>query len=151
MDEGLFTSVELCELYLEQIARLNPQLNAVAELNIEWRQIAEQMDLELKLSGPRSPLHGIPIAVKDNINTADKMHTTAGSLALGDLYADKDAFIIAKLRTSRRDSPRQGQFERIRLFHVATMACPRDIHRAKGKSTIPTARSIRSDRRPDPP
>jgi amidase len=98
LDEGLFTSVELCELYLKQIKRLNPQLNAVAELNIEWRQIAEQMDLELKLSGPRSPLHGIPIALKDNINTADKLHTTAGSLALADLYADSDAFLVGKLR-----------------------------------------------------
>lgn len=98
LDEGQFTSVELCERYLKRIAKHNPFLSAVAEINPGWRAEASQLDLELKLSGPRSVLHGIPVALKDNIDTAGGMLTTAGSLALCDLYAQKDAFLVRKLK-----------------------------------------------------
>lgn len=98
LDEGQFTCVELCERYLARVATYDSRLSAVAEINPDWKAIALQRDLELKLSGPRSLLHGIPVALKDNIDTADGMRTTAGSLALGDLYAPEDAAIVQKLR-----------------------------------------------------
>jgi amidase len=98
LDEGQTTCVELCEHYLARIATFNPALSAVAEINPQWRAVAAQMDLELKLNGPRSLLHGIPVAVKDNIDTEGGMHTTAGSLALSDLYASSDAFLVKKLK-----------------------------------------------------
>lgn len=98
LDDGQITCEELARFYLERIRDYNPVLNALAEINPDWLAIARRLDLEMKLSGPRSPLHGIPIVLKDNINTHDKMKTTAGSLALDDLYANEDAFLVKKLR-----------------------------------------------------
>jgi amidase len=98
LDEGQLTCVELCEHYLARIATFNPALSGVAEINPQWRAVAAQMDLELKLNGPRSMFHGIPVALKDNIDTEGGMHTTAGSLALADLYASNDAFLVKKLK-----------------------------------------------------
>ena len=97
LDDGQISSEELARFYLERIQKYNPELNAVSEINPDWAQIARKLDLELKLSGPRSALHGIPIFLKDNINTADKMKTTAGSKALDDHYAKTNAFIVEKL------------------------------------------------------
>lgn len=101
LNEGKLTSVELVEMYKERIVvydKSGPTLNSVLELNPDATYIAEAMDNERKLRGARSILHGIPILIKDNINTGDKMHTSAGSLALADLFAPNDAFIIQKLR-----------------------------------------------------
>ncbi|MDZ4196438.1 MAG: amidase family protein, partial [Candidatus Izemoplasmatales bacterium] len=98
LDDGSISVLDLAKEYLLQIEKINPQLNALSELNPEWMAIARKLDLELKLSGPRSPLHGIPIVIKDNINTGDKMRTTAGSMALQDLFAPRDAFLVKKLR-----------------------------------------------------
>ena len=99
LNDGLFTSVSLVNMYLERIYQFDSlKINSIAEVNPEVFAIAESLDLERKQKGPRSILHGIPIVVKDNINTYDKMHTTAGSLALNDLYAPYDASIIAKLK-----------------------------------------------------
>jgi amidase len=101
LSAGTHTSKSLVELYLQRIAdidRSGPALNSVIELNPEALTIAERMDSERRNGKVRGPLHGIPILIKDNINTADKMMTTAGSLALEGNIAEKDAFIIAKLR-----------------------------------------------------
>src|SRR3954447_21688553 len=89
MDEGLvagrFTSRQLTEAYLariEEIDRKGPTLRAVLEINPDALEIADALDKERKEKGDRGPLHGIPILVKDNLDTADKMSCTAGSLAL---------------------------------------------------------------------
>jgi amidase len=101
MDKGQLTAKELVEIYLERIEKIDvngPKLNAVIELNPDAYIIADELDKERLQKGKRSILHGIPIMVKDNINTADKMMTTAGSLALVGHLATEDAFVVKKLR-----------------------------------------------------
>ena len=101
MGTGTYTSEQLTNLYLQRIAAIDksgPTLNSVIELNPDAVSIAKQMDAERKAGKLRGPLHGIPVLIKDNIDTADKMMTTAGSLALAGHVATKDAFIVAKLR-----------------------------------------------------
>lgn len=94
------TSVDLVTMYLEHIKKYDKHLNSVAELNPDAMQIAKSLDDERVSKGPRSMLHGIPILIKDNINTSDKMHTTANSLALADLIAPYEATIVRKLRNA---------------------------------------------------
>ncbi len=101
MKSGEYTSQSITEMYLQRIAAIDkngPALNAIIELNPDALEIAARMDIERKAGKIRGPLHGIPILVKDNINTGDKMMTTAGSLALEGHKAGKDAFIIKQLR-----------------------------------------------------
>ncbi|MBN1329474.1 MAG: amidase [Candidatus Heimdallarchaeota archaeon] len=101
MDEGKTTAKELVEQYLNRIKEIDkqgPKINAIIELNPDALFIAEKLDEERKEKGARSLLHGIPIIIKDNIDTADKMMTTAGSLALDGHRAKKDAFIVQKIR-----------------------------------------------------
>jgi amidase len=101
MQNGTYTARSVAELYLKRIAALDkngPAINAVIEINPDALFIADNMDLERKANKVRGPLHGIPVLIKDNIDTGDKMMTTAGSLALDGHHADKDAFIIARLR-----------------------------------------------------
>ena len=103
MQSGEYTSQSITKIYLKRIAEIDkkgPALNAIIELNPEAITIAERMDAERKAGKVRGPLHGIPVLVKDNINTGDKMQTTAGALALEGNHAAKDAFIIARLRDS---------------------------------------------------
>jgi len=103
MQSGEYTSQSITKLYLKRIAEVDkkgPALNAVIELNPDALTIAAQMDAERKAGKVRGPLHGIPVLVKDNIDTGDKMQTTAGALALEGHRAAKDAFIIARLRES---------------------------------------------------
>lgn len=98
---GSFSSVKLTELYLRRISDIDQgyhDLLSVIEVNPEAMQLAAQMDKERKEGKLRGPLHGIPIMIKDNIDTADKMHTTAGSLALEEHIAAKDAFVVTQLR-----------------------------------------------------
>lgn len=98
---GRFSSRELTDAYLgriEDIDKRGPAINSIIELNPEARSIAEELDRERKLGRVRGPMHGVPIVIKDNIDTVDRMHTTAGSLALADSIAAKDAFIVQKLR-----------------------------------------------------
>lgn len=100
---GTISSVKLTELYLRRISEIDQgrhDLLSVIEVNPEAMQLAEQMDKERKAGKLRGPLHGIPIMIKDNIDTADKMHTTAGSLALENHIAAKDAFVVSQLRKS---------------------------------------------------
>ncbi len=98
MSSGEMTSVEICQKYLDRIKLVDPILKSVIELNPDALKIAQQLDDERKSGKVRGPLHGIPILFKDNIDTGDKMQTTAGSLALEGNIAPKDAFIIKKMR-----------------------------------------------------
>ncbi len=101
MESAKWTSRQIVELYLnriEAIDRKGPHLNSVIEVNPDALTIAEQMDSERREGKIRGPLHGIPILIKDNIDTADRMMTTAGSLALEGNYASRDAFIVSRLR-----------------------------------------------------
>jgi amidase len=101
MQSGRETSRSLVEKYLariEAIDRRGPALRSVLETNPDALAIAEQLDAERKSRGLRGPLHGIPILLKDNIATADKMMTTAGSLALAGTKPPEDAFIVQRLR-----------------------------------------------------
>ena len=103
MRKGEWTSRSITELYLKRIAQVDikgPALHAVIELNPDALAIADERDRERKEGKVRGPLHGIPVLVKDNIDTGDQMMTTAGSLALEGHRAAKDAFIIARLRAS---------------------------------------------------
>lgn len=103
MKAGRFTAKALVEKYsarIEEIDKLGPGLNSVIELNPDAVAIAEALDQERKAKGPRGPLHGIPILIKDNIATADRMMTTAGSLALVGAKPPKDAFVAQKLRAA---------------------------------------------------
>jgi amidase len=101
MQDGKLTSVQLAKIYLQRIKDIDkngPSINAVIELNPDALSIAENLDKERKAGKVRGPMHGIPILIKDNINTGDKMMTTAGSLALVGNYAANDAHIVAQLR-----------------------------------------------------
>ncbi|MEP6850151.1 MAG: amidase [Acidobacteriota bacterium] len=99
MRSGQLTSRRLVEMYLERIKQVDPKTRAVLELNPDALAIADALDKERKKGKMRSQLHGIPVLIKDNIDTADKMHTTAGSLALLDAPTPKqDAFVAQRLR-----------------------------------------------------
>jgi amidase len=101
MRSGKFTSRGLAERYLARISEIDkagPSLNAVIELNPEVLAIADKLDAERKSKGPRGPLHGIPILIKDNIGTADRMRTSAGSLALADFTPARDSGVARQLR-----------------------------------------------------
>jgi len=99
MKAGKLTSRRLVEMYLERIKEIDPKTLSVLEINPDALAIADALDKERKKGKIRSPLHGIPVLIKDNIDTADKMHTTAGSWALYDAPTPKqDAFVAAQLR-----------------------------------------------------
>ncbi|NOR74081.1 MAG: amidase [Draconibacterium sp.] len=98
MKSGELTSVNICKKYLARIEEIDPLLKSVIELNSDALEIAEALDIERSSGKIRGPLHGIPILFKDNIDTGDKMQTTAGSMALEGNIAPKDAFIIKKMR-----------------------------------------------------
>jgi amidase len=101
MESGQETSRSLVEKYLARIEALDrsgPALHSVLEVNPDARAIADQLDAERKSGRTRGPMHGIPILIKDNIATADRMMTTAGSLALAGTKPPKDAFIVGRLR-----------------------------------------------------
>jgi amidase len=103
MAAGRQTSRGLVEAYLERIAALDrrgPGLRAVIEVNPEAAAIADALDTERRARGPRGPLHGIPILLKDNIGTHDRTTTTAGSLALAGSVPARDAFVAARLRAA---------------------------------------------------
>jgi amidase len=103
--DGRLTSRRLTQIYLDRIGELDrrgPVLGAVLETNPHALEIAADLDRERLKSGPRGPLHGVPILIKDNVETADRMMTTAGSLALDGWYAPKDAPLVARLRASDR-------------------------------------------------
>src|SRR5216117_2431234 len=98
MRTGARTSRSICAAYLARIAQLDPKLHAVLETNPDALTAADRLDAERKAGHVRGPLHGIPVLVKDNIATADRMMTTAGSLALAGVMPPKDAFVVSRLR-----------------------------------------------------
>lgn len=101
MTSGKYTSRSLVEKYSARIRQLDsqgPALRAVIEMNPDALQIADAMDAERRSGKVRGALHGIPVLIKDNIATADKMETTAGSLMLVGAKVPRDAFIVTKLR-----------------------------------------------------
>src|SRR3954468_22678860 len=103
MTSGRYTSRQITELYLRRIDaidRSGPELRSVIEVNPDALAIADALDAERTAKGPRGPLHGIPILIKDNIDTADKMMTTAGSLALEGSRPAADAFVVERLRAA---------------------------------------------------
>jgi len=103
LSTGRLTSRRITELYLARIDAIDtkgPTLGSVIETNPDALSIADAMDKERKEKGPRGPLHGIPILIKDNIDTADRMMTTAGSLALVGPAPAQDAFIVERLRAA---------------------------------------------------
>jgi amidase len=103
MKSGKFTARSLVDKYsarIDEIDKRGPAVNAVIELNPDAAAIAEALDQERKAKGPRGPLHGIPVLIKDNIDTADRMMTTAGSLALVGSKPPKDSFVAQRLRAA---------------------------------------------------
>ena len=103
MKSGRFTAHSLAEKHLariDEIDKRGPFVNAIIELNPDARSIADALDQERKAKGPRGPLHGVPVLIKDNIDTADRMMTTAGSLALVGSKPPKDSFVAQKLRAA---------------------------------------------------
>ncbi|MFZ0770199.1 MAG: amidase [Candidatus Sulfotelmatobacter sp.] len=103
MKSGRFTARSLVEKYsarIDEIDKHGPAINSVIELNPDALAIADTLDQERRAKGPRGPLHGIPVLIKDNIDTADRMMTTAGSLALVGSKPSQDSFVAQKLRAA---------------------------------------------------
>src|SRR3954449_4987256 len=103
MTSGRYTARQITELYLariEEIDRRGPELRSVIEINPDAASIADALDAERRTRGARGPLHGIPVLIKDNIDTGDHMQTTAGSLALEGHPAPADAFLVQRLRAA---------------------------------------------------
>ena len=101
MESGQLTSLDITNIYLDRIKALDqsgPQINSILEVNPDAAQIARALDRERRQSGSRGPLHGIPIVLKDNIDTADRMQTTAGSLALVGEPPAQDSTVAERLR-----------------------------------------------------
>ncbi|GAO44582.1 amidase [Flavihumibacter petaseus] len=101
MEAGVLTATSLTEVYLRRIREIDqggPKLRAVIELNPDALSIARAMDAERAAGKTRGLLHGIPVLIKDNIDTADSMQTTAGALAMEGNKASKDAFLVTRLR-----------------------------------------------------
>ena len=101
MHRGELTSEQLIAWYLQRIETIDsngPNLNSIIEVNPDALTTARALDEERQKSGPRGPMHGIPVVLKANIDTADQMHTTAGSLALQHHIPPEDAFLVSQLR-----------------------------------------------------
>ena len=103
MQSGARSSVAIAQMYLarmDAIDRAGPAINSIIERNPDALATAEALDRERREKGPRGPLHGIPVVVKDNIDTGDRMRTSAGSLALAGYSAQRDAFVVERLRAA---------------------------------------------------
>ncbi|MGC2091382.1 MAG: amidase family protein, partial [Candidatus Acidiferrales bacterium] len=101
MKSGQFTARSIAQKYLDRIAEIDkqgPAINSVIEVNPDALSIADSLDDERESKGPRGPLHGIPVLIKDNIGTHDRMMTTAGSLALSGFTPTKDSAVARHLR-----------------------------------------------------
>jgi amidase len=106
MEEGRFTARRVTELYLGRIEAIDkdgegrPGLHSIIEVNAEALSVAEALDRERKEKGARGPLHGVPVLLKDNVGTSDRMTTTAGSLALEGSIPERDSFVAERLRAA---------------------------------------------------
>ncbi|WP_312112723.1 amidase family protein [Brevibacillus reuszeri] len=100
MEAGTLSSEHIIEAYLERIKQLDGLLRSIIEINPEAPAIAKALDAERALKGSRGPLHGIPILLKDNIETGDQLHTSAGSVALAEWNAPEDSAVAKQLRSA---------------------------------------------------
>ena len=103
MERGELSARELTQYYLDRIFAIDqggPELNSMIEVNPDAVDIAAALDDERRASGARGPMHGIPVVLKANIDTADRMETTAGSLAMKGHVASRDAFLVDRLRAA---------------------------------------------------
>ncbi len=103
MSSGSMTAKKIVQFYLDRIQQIDqdgPSLNSVLAINPNALAIAEALDAERQENGPRGPLHGIPILLKDNIETIDPLPTTAGSIALAQNFATQDSFVAERLRAA---------------------------------------------------
>ena len=103
MESGEHTARSITEAYIERIEamdRQGPELRSMIEINPDALEIADDLDAERSAGGPRGPLHGIPVALKDNLDTHDRMTTTAGSLALEGSIPPRDSFVAERLRAA---------------------------------------------------
>ena len=148
MQGGAISSREIVEAYRARIGTLDHDLHAVLELNPDASAIADALDAERRKSGPRGPLHGIPILIKDNVATADKMETTAGSLALVGARPPRDAFVAERLRTAgavilgKTTMPDYGMLSSgLSSFHGLTKN-PWDLSKNPGGSSAGAAAAV---------
>ena len=105
LSDRSYSVTDLARYYVTRIGAIDqngPALHSIVEVNPDWKSLAQDMDKQLKSGSPaaRKPLFGVPIVLKDNIDTADRMHTTAGSLALLGSSPQRDAFIVRRLRAA---------------------------------------------------
>ncbi|MXY30352.1 MAG: amidase [Gammaproteobacteria bacterium] len=103
MESGEHTARSITQAYIERIEamdRQGPELRSMIEVNPDALEIADELDAERRTGGPRGPLHGIPVALKDNLDTHDRMTTTAGSLALEGSIPPRDSFVAERLRAA---------------------------------------------------
>ncbi len=103
MEAGEHTARSITQAYIgriEAMDRQGPELRSMIEINPDALEIADELDAERRASGPRGPLHGIPVALKDNLDTHDRMTTTAGSLALEGSIPPRDSFVVERLRAA---------------------------------------------------
>lgn len=103
LESGEITSRKIVLTYLKRISKLDssgPTLNSMLEVNPDALYLADKLDVERREGKTRGPLHGLPVVIKDNVDTNDKMHTSAGSLLLKDHIAKEDAFIVKQLRAA---------------------------------------------------
>ena len=147
MKSGKFTARSIAQKYLERINEIDkhgPTLNAVIELNPDALAIAAAMDAERKAKGPRGPMHGIPVLIKDNIGTADRMMTTAGSLALLGFTPEKDSAVARQLARRRRRDPRQDKSQRVGQFPFESLFERMErARRPDSQSLRPRSQSLR--------
>ena len=124
MAAGRMTARDVTEAYLARIEALDrrgPTLRSVIEVNPEALDVAQALDRERGSAASRGPLHGIPILLKDNIDTADRMTTTAGSLALSGSVPPEDSTVASRLRDAGCGAPGQGQSQRMGQLPVDTI------------------------------
>ena len=103
MESGEHTARSITQAYIERneaMDRQGPELRSMIEINPDALEIADELDAERRAGGPRGPLHGIPVALKDNLDTHDRMTTTAGSLALEGSIPPRDSFVAERLRAA---------------------------------------------------
>ena len=103
MESGEHTARSITQAYIDRIEamdRQGPELRSMIEINPDALEIADELDAERRAGGPRGPLHGIPVALKDNLDTHDRMTTTAGSLALEGSIPPRDSFVAERLRAA---------------------------------------------------
>lgn len=140
LTDGSLTSRALAALLLERIQRYDPTLRAVIETNPRLLEEAEALDAERRSSGPRGPLHGIPVLVKDNIDTQAPLHTTANSRALAGYSPAQDAFLVQRLRAA--GALILGKASLTEFANFVTVGMPSGYGSLNGQTLNPYGRSF---------